>query len=85
MTIQTVSSRIFNQDPTAAKRAALFSPVQITDRGKVSHVLVSIELYQKLTNSSENIVDLLAMPEDCNIEFEPQKLNGSSIKPVEFD
>lgn len=85
MTIQTVSSRAFNQDPTAVKRAALFSPVQITERGKVSHVLVSIEQYQKLTNSSENIVDLLAMPENRNIEFEPPKLNGSSIKPVEFD
>ena len=85
MTIQTVSSRTFNQDPTAVKRAALLSPVQITERGKVSHVLVSIEQYQKLTNSSENIVDLLAMPESCNIEFEPPKFNGSSIKPVEFD
>jgi PHD/YefM family antitoxin component YafN of YafNO toxin-antitoxin module len=85
MTIQTVSSRVFNQDPTAVKRAASSSPVQITDRGKVSHVLLSIELYQKLTNSSENIVDLLAMPEACDIEFEPQKLNGSSIKPAEFD
>ncbi|MGL1959080.1 MAG: type II toxin-antitoxin system Phd/YefM family antitoxin [Colwellia sp.] len=85
MTIQTVSSRTFNQDPSAVKRAALFSPVQITERGKVSHVLVSIEQYQKLTDSSENIVDLLAMPEGCDIGFEPPKLNGSSIKPVEFD
>ena len=85
MTIQTISSRVFNQDPTAAKRAALFSPVQITERGKVSHVLVSLEQYQKLTHTSENIVDLLAMPVDCNFEFEPLKLNVSSIKPVEFD
>lgn len=85
MTIQTVSSRVFNQDPTAVKRAALFSPVQITERGKVSHVLVSIEQYQKLTDSSENIVDLLAMPECGIVEFEPPKLSGSSIKAVEFD
>lgn len=85
MTIQTLSSRVFNQDPTAAKRAALFSPVQITDRGRVSHVLISIEQYQKLTGSSENIVDLLAMPDGNHIEFEPPKLNSSSIKPVEFD
>ncbi|MDC9728993.1 MAG: type II toxin-antitoxin system Phd/YefM family antitoxin [Methyloprofundus sp.] len=84
MTIQTVSSRVFNQDPTAVKRAALLSPVQITERGKVSHVLVSIEQYQKLTDSSENIVDLLAMPMGSNIDFEPPKCNGSSIKPVEF-
>ncbi len=50
MTIQTVSSRIFNQDPTAVKRAALSSPVQITDRGKVSHVLVSIEIAANESN-----------------------------------
>jgi len=85
MTILTVTSRAFNQDPTAAKRAALSSPVQITDRGRVSHVLVSIEQYQRLTNSSENIVDLLAMPETKNIEFELPKLNGSSIQPADFD
>ncbi|MCK4840650.1 MAG: type II toxin-antitoxin system Phd/YefM family antitoxin [Methylococcales bacterium] len=84
MTIQTLSSRAFNQDPTAAKRAALLSPVQITDRGRVSHVLISIEQYQKLTDSPENIVDLLAMPEGNDIEFEPPILNSSSIKPVEF-
>lgn len=85
MTIQTVSSRFFNQDPTAVKRAALLSPVQITERGKVSHVLVSIEQYQKLTDSSENIVDLLVMPEGSAINFSPDKLNASTLKPAELD
>ena len=43
--MQTVSSRAFNQDPTAAKRAATISPVLITERGKVSHILLSIDKY----------------------------------------
>lgn len=85
MTIQTVSSRVFNQDPTAVKRAALSSPVQITERGKVSHVLISIEKYQELTNSAENIIDLLGMPDNDLAEFDAPKLNASSINAMDFD
>ena len=81
--MQTVTSRSFNQDPTAAKRAATISPVQITERGKVSHILLSIDKYQEITGGSENIVDMLAMPEADDFEF--QELDGTSIKPVEFD
>jgi len=81
--MQTVTSRSFNQDPTAAKRAANVSPVQITERGKVSHVLLSIEKYQEITGGSENIVDMLAMP--VNDDFEFKKFDGSTIKPMEFD
>lgn len=85
MSIQTVTSREFNQDPTSVKRAALSSPVQITERGKVSHVLISIEKYQELTNSSISIVDLLSMPTADEIEFEAPKLNASSLKTAVLD
>ncbi|MBL4629709.1 MAG: hypothetical protein JKY14_00575 [Paraglaciecola sp.] len=81
--MQTVTSRSFNQDPTAAKRAASISPVQITERGKVSHILLSISHYQEITDTSKNIIDMLAMPESDDYEF--QKLDAKSIKPMEFD
>jgi hypothetical protein len=81
--MQTVSSRAFNQDPTAAKRAATISPVQITERGKVSHILLSIDKYQELTGGSENIIDMLAMPDVDDYTF--QALGGTSIKAMEFD
>ena len=81
--MQTVTSRSFNQDPTAAKRAANISPVQITERGKVSHILLSIDKYQEITGTSKNIIDMLAMPETDDYEF--QKLDAKSIKPMEFD
>lgn len=81
--MQTVTSRSFNQDPTAAKRAANVSPVQITERGKVSHVLLSIDKYQEIIGGSENIVDMLAMRVTDDFEF--QKLDGTTIKPMEFD
>lgn len=81
--LNTITSREFNQDPTSAKRAALNGPVQITERGKVSHVLLSIERYEQLTGSQLSIVDLLAMPEVDDVEF--SALDASSIKPAEFD
>lgn len=75
MTISTVTSREFNQDVSKIKRAALNGPVFITDRGHPAHVLLSIEDYQKLTKTKENIIDLLAMPEAADIDFEIIKLN----------
>ena len=81
--MQTVTSRAFNHDPSAAKRAANIAPVQITERGKVSHILLSIDKYQELIGGSENIVDMLAMPGGNDVDF--PTLDGTSIKPVEFD
>ncbi|MES2452989.1 MAG: type II toxin-antitoxin system Phd/YefM family antitoxin [Pseudomonadota bacterium] len=60
--MKLVSSRDFNQDVTAAKRAARLEPVFVTDRGKPTHVLMSIDAFRQLTGQTETIVDLLAMP-----------------------
>ena len=70
MTITTLTSREFNQDTAGAKKAAAAGPVFITDRGRPAHVLLSIDRYQALTGATESIVDLLAMPEAANIDFE---------------
>lgn len=48
-----LSSREFNQDTARAKRAAKNGPVFITDRGKPSHVLLSIEEYERLERPRE--------------------------------
>lgn len=83
MTITTLSSRELNQDVTRAKKATKKGPVFITDRGKPSHVLLSIEEYQKLTKQRRSIADSLAMPEIENIDFEPQRLTITP-RPVDF-
>jgi prevent-host-death family protein len=78
MAITTLSSREFNQDTGRAKKAAAAGPVFITDRGRPSHVLLSIEDYRRLTESATSIVDLLAMPAElAAIEFEPPRLADS--------
>ena len=84
MTITTLSSREFNQDASGAKKAAKNGPVFITDRGRPAHVLLTIEEYQKVTRSQKSIVDLLAMPEVADIDFEPPRLTGDFYRPAEL-
>jgi len=76
MTVTTVTSREFNQDVSKIKRIALKGPVFITDRGHPAHVLLSIQDYQKLTATKENIIDLLAMPKASDIDFDMPKLES---------
>ena len=84
MAITTLSSREFNQDAGRAKRAASKGPVFITARGRPAHVLLSIKEYQKITNKRESILDLLAMPEAAEIEFEPPRLGDEFPRPVDW-
>jgi prevent-host-death family protein len=77
MAITKLSSRDFNQDTSRAKRAARRGPVFITDRGRPSHVLLTVEEYQKLTGGQKSVVELLAMPAAAEIEFDPPRLRGN--------
>ena len=84
MGITTISSREFNQDVSKAKRAALSGPVFITDRGHAAHVLLSIDEYKKITDRKESIVELIAMPEVADIDFEPPRLNRELYRPADL-
>lgn len=84
MAITTLSSREFNQDVTKAKKAAKRGPVFITDRGRPAHVLLTIEEYQRITHKRESIVDLLAMPDVADIDFEPPKLEGKLYREADL-
>jgi PHD/YefM family antitoxin component YafN of YafNO toxin-antitoxin module len=80
MAITTLSSREFNHDTGRAKRAAQRGPVFITDRGRPSLVLMSIEDYNKLQPMHGSIVDLLSTPQAADIEFEPVTLRAPLVK-----
>lgn len=62
-------ARDFNQDISGAKKAARDGPVIITNRGRPTHVLLSIEQYLSLTKGTRSIADCLAMPEAAEIEL----------------
>jgi prevent-host-death family protein len=63
MVMKVISSREFNQDVSAAKRLARHEPVFVTDRGRPTHVLMSMQRFRELQGPRETIVDLLAAPD----------------------
>jgi len=81
MGITTMSSREFNQNVSRAKRAAMDGPVFITDRGRPAHVLLNIEWYREMIEKKENIVELLAMSDGADIEFDPPRLDKPIYRP----
>jgi prevent-host-death family protein len=87
----TFSSREFNQDTARAKRAARNGLVVITNRGKPSHVLMSIEEYERLKRGGagkpfKSLAEALAdnRPE-ADFDWEPPKMRGFSLKIPDFE
>lgn len=84
MAIKKLSSREFNQNTSKAKRAAKHGPVFITDRGRLSHVLLTADEYQRITGGQKSIADLLAMTEAAEIPFDPPRLKDKFHKPPDL-
>lgn len=68
----TMTAREFNQDVSAAKRAADAEPVIITDRGAPSHVLLSYQEYVDLLADEPSLFERLSVHDD--IDFEPESV-----------
>lgn len=85
MSITTVSSRTFNQDTSRVKKAAADGPVFITDRGRPSYVLLTINDYERLQMNELNIVEMLAMPVGGDIKFDPPRMGEDWVRPADLD
>ena len=76
MKITTVSSREFNQHTSGVKKAAAKGPVFITDRGKATHVLLTVREYERMKGRRPTIAELLARPDgvwdDIELEIPPR-------------
>ena len=66
--MKLITSREFNRDVSLAKREARIEPVLITDRGQPTHVLMSIADFRRFTGESENILEILALPEPVALD-----------------
>jgi prevent-host-death family protein len=78
-----MTSREFNQDTARAKREAATAPVFITDRGKPTHVLMTVEEYERLAKPRKTIGELLYWPGAADVEL---PLPERQIEPIrEFD
>ena len=84
MSLTSITSREFNQDIDRAKKAAVKGPVFITDGGHAAHVLLSIDEYHKITSTRKSIVDLLAMQDAAEIDFEPPRIPFPIRRPADF-
>ncbi|WP_025776585.1 type II toxin-antitoxin system prevent-host-death family antitoxin [Brevibacterium sp. VCM10] len=60
----TMSSREFNRDVSAAKRAAKHGPVTITEHGRRAHVLLTADEYDQLSGRSDLVGDALVIHDD---------------------
>ena len=75
VTMTTMTAREFNQDVSAAKRAAVEGPVVITDRGEPAYVLLTIDEYRQLHGDGKDLVARLSMDEEYDdVGFEPAPL-----------
>ncbi|MDB5614975.1 MAG: prevent-host-death protein [Devosia sp.] len=83
MTITTLSSRDFQQNANQAQKAARSGPVFITNRGKPTQVLLSIEEYQRITGQRRSIVAALSMPGLSDIDAEFPR-SGELPRPADF-
>jgi prevent-host-death family protein len=83
MTVTTLSGWELNQDIGHAKKAAKRGPMFITARGRPSHVLLSMEEYQRITSKHQSLVEALAMPVLSDIDFEPPRRHALP-RPADF-
>ena len=66
----TMTSREFNQNTSKAKHLAKHGPVFITDRGRVTHVLLSEAEYQQLKPRRISLLEALAQPGGPEYDFD---------------
>jgi PHD/YefM family antitoxin component YafN of YafNO toxin-antitoxin module len=86
--VASISSRQFNHDVGAAKRAAQIEPVVITDRGEPAFVLLTFEEFRRLradVGQWRSLADVIRMEadDDIEIEFDPQPLRDLP-RPLEL-
>ena len=78
--VATFSSREFAHDLGRVKRAAQDGPVFITDRGRPTYALVTMEVFRRLADAGSPGRSLLevmdSLPGTAGIEFEPPRLAG---------
>lgn len=82
--ITKVTSREFNQDVSAAKRATAKGPVIITDRGEPAYVLLRHDAYRKLLGKGPKITDLLSQPGAEDVEFDPPRMGKGIYRPADL-
>lgn len=80
----TITSREFNRDVSAAKRAAEAGPVTITEHGRRAHVLLTASDYDRLVGQDERVGSRLRMTGEEDIELPLRDRVHSSMRVPEL-
>ena len=83
-----MTAREFNQGVALAKRIAREEPVFVTDRGKVSYVLINIDEYKRIAGKKKSLAEALYNEAAAEIEFEsliPPRDSWGLPREVDFD
>ncbi len=80
----TLTSREFNQDTARAKREAAKGPVFVTDRGRPTHVLLSVEEYERLKGPKKNVVEALHDPASAWIDLPLPERSRDLPRDIDF-
>jgi len=83
VSITTISGRQFNQDAGSAKMAVEKGPVDITDRRRPTHVLLSFKDCQNLLGAGPSLLEALAQKEDGDFDFEPPRMGDDISLPAD--
>ena len=79
----TLTNQEFEENPGGARKAADHGPVFIADRGRRTHVLLTIEDYRRLTSSHMSLAEALAQP-DADFDFDPPKAGRGIFKAADL-
>lgn len=82
MTTTILTRHQFDSDTDGARKAADDGPVIITHRGQRSHVLLTIDEYERLAQQQDSIADRLALAED--VDFEPARLPDQLVRAADL-
>lgn len=86
MSTHTLTSREFNRNVPAAKRAAVDGPVFITEHGRPAFAFLQIDDYYRLIGqNAPTLLEVMdGIPGGNSIEFDPPKL-ATQFPDASFD
>lgn len=79
---RTITSGEFDRDASAAMRIAEDGPVTITDHGRRSHVLLTVEDFDRLSGARERLGDTLRARGTEGIELDVPHRRLEAPRPL---
>jgi hypothetical protein len=80
----TFSTSEFDKHPKRAGKSAANGPVFISKDGIHAYALIAIQDYRRLGGPGETILDVLAMPEYADFDFEFPRMGDELVQPADL-